>query len=157
MTEVTGHTPTKEIPDTQTVLEKFEGSPQEHGPVGRKFFIFFALSWAIFQLWIASPFPFLINFGIVVDVPARAIHLGFAFLLCFIVFPKTKVNKTIRIHIVDVLLGFAACLCALYPFIAQEGITKRVGVLLKIDVFGVSVPIEAIIGGLGILFLMNGR
>ena len=155
MTEVTGHTPTKEIPDTQTVLEKFEGSPQEHGPVGRKFFIFFALSWAIFQLWIASPFPFLINFGIVVDVPARAIHLGFAFLLCFIVFPKTKVNKTIGIPIVDVLLGFAACLCALYPFIAQEGITKRVGVLLKIDVFGVSVPIEAIIGGLGILFLME--
>ena len=44
MADVTGHTPTKEIPDAQTVLEKFEGSPQDHGPVGRKFFIFFALS-----------------------------------------------------------------------------------------------------------------
>ena len=136
MTDVTGHSPTEEIPDTEKVLEQFEFSVQNSGPAGRKFIIFFALSWAMFQLWIASPFPFLINFGIVVDVPARAAHLGFAFLLCFIVFPATKVNKKFGIPIVDVLLGFAACLCSLYPFIGQEGITRRVGVLLKIDVLG---------------------
>ena len=37
-----------------------------------------AISWTIFQLWIASPFPFIFNIGMINGLPARAIHLGFA-------------------------------------------------------------------------------
>ena len=42
-----------------------------------------AISWSLFQLWYASPLPFLLDFGKLIDVPARAIHLAFGMCLCF--------------------------------------------------------------------------
>ena len=44
-----------------------------------------AAVWSLFQLWIASPLPFLFDFGIIVGVPARGVHLAFGLLLCFLV------------------------------------------------------------------------
>jgi len=29
-----------------------------------------AISWSLFQLWYASPLPYILNFGIIIDVPA---------------------------------------------------------------------------------------
>ena len=42
-----------------------------------------AITWSLFQLWYASPFPFWLNFGMFKGLPARAIELGFALLLAF--------------------------------------------------------------------------
>ena len=39
-----------------------------------------AITWSLFQLWYASPFPFWFNIGMFKGLPARAIHLGFALL-----------------------------------------------------------------------------
>ena len=36
-----------------------------------------AIFWSLFQLWYASPLPYLLDFGKFIDVPARAIHLAF--------------------------------------------------------------------------------
>jgi len=44
-----------------------------------------AIIWSLFQLWYASPFPFLFNFGMFKGLPARAIHLGFALTLAFLI------------------------------------------------------------------------
>jgi len=33
-----------------------------------------AIAWTLFQLWYASPLPFILNIGQFIDVPARAIH-----------------------------------------------------------------------------------
>jgi len=46
-----------------------------------------AIIWSLFQLWYASPFPFWFNFGMFKGLPARAIHLGFALLLAFLILP----------------------------------------------------------------------
>ena len=46
-----------------------------------------AVIWTLFQLWYASPFPFWFNFGMFKGLPARAIHLGFALTLTFLIFP----------------------------------------------------------------------
>ena len=146
---------TNEAVDADEILRNVEAGRLQPGPLAIKLISGLALVWSLFQLWIASPFPFLINFGIIVDVPARGIHLAFALLLCFIVFPATKRSKTSNLPIFDLLLGFMAAFCALYPMIAQEGITNRVGVLLVPDIWGVKVPIEAIIGGTGILLLLE--
>ena len=40
-----------------------------------------AIIWSLFQLWYASPFPFMFNIGMFKGLPARAIHLGFALTL----------------------------------------------------------------------------
>jgi len=46
-----------------------------------------AISWSLFQLWYASPLPYILNFGKIIDVPARSLHLAFGLVLCFLVYP----------------------------------------------------------------------
>ena len=46
-----------------------------------------AILWTFFQLWYASPFPFWFNIGMFKGLPARAIHLGFALTLAFLIYP----------------------------------------------------------------------
>ena len=64
-----------------------------------------AIIWSLFQLWYASPFPFIFNFGMFKGLPARAIHLGFALTLAFLIFPISKKKK---ISIFDVLISIVA-------------------------------------------------
>ena len=52
-----------------------------------------ALSWCLFQLWIASPLPFSIGWGILIDVPKRAIHLAFAMSLCFLLYGARESHR----------------------------------------------------------------
>ena len=52
-----------------------------------------AIIWSLFQLWYASPFPFMLNFGMFKGLPARAIHLGFALTLAFLIYPISKEKK----------------------------------------------------------------
>jgi TRAP-type uncharacterized transport system fused permease subunit len=52
-----------------------------------------AIIWSLFQLWYASPFPFMLNIGMFKGLPARAIHLGFALLLAFLIFPFSRGKK----------------------------------------------------------------
>jgi TRAP-type uncharacterized transport system fused permease subunit len=49
-----------------------------------------AIIWSLFQLWYASPFPFMFNIGMIKGLPARAIHLGFALTLAFLIYPISK-------------------------------------------------------------------
>ena len=49
-----------------------------------------AIIWSLFQLWYASPFPFWFNIGMFNGLPARAIHLGFALFLAFLIVPLLK-------------------------------------------------------------------
>ena len=61
-----------------------------------------AILWTAFQLWIASPFPFIFNFGMLNGLPARAIHLGFALTLTFLIYPISRGKK---ISIIDILIS----------------------------------------------------
>ena len=80
--------PTSAMPDvSQEEIEKqideIEYVGRHHGPRLAVVVGAIAALWSLFQLWIASPFPFMFGFGIITSVPARGIHLAFAFLLCF--------------------------------------------------------------------------
>ena len=70
-----------------------------------------AIIWSLFQLWYASPFPFMFNIGMFKGLPARAIHLGFALTLAFLIYPTFKRKK---ISIIDVIISFIAAFCCLY-------------------------------------------
>ena len=119
-----------------------------------------AVSWSLFQLWIASPLPFLLNFGIIVDVPARGVHLAFGLGLCFLMFPAARRLRTGPLPAYDALLALLAAGAALYPFIGYEGLTERAGTLLAYDVslFGLAIriPFEVILGGVGLVLLLEG-
>ena len=45
-----------------------------------KLVAFIAISWSLFQLWYASPLPFILDFGKLIDVPARAIPVSYTHL-----------------------------------------------------------------------------
>ena len=88
-----------------------------------------AIIWSLFQLWYASPFPFMFNFGMFKGLPARAIHLGFALILAFLIFP---ISRSKKISIIDIFISLVAAFCCLYIYFFYDQLVDRGGVLLKI-------------------------
>ncbi len=111
-----------------------------------------AILWTLFQLWYASPFPFWFNFGMFKGLPARAIHLGFALTLTFLIFPAVRGKK---ISAFDILISIVAAFCCLYIYFFYDDLVNRGGILLVKEVFGFKVPVELIIGAIGILILLE--
>ena len=112
-----------------------------------------AIIWTLFQLWFASPFPFIFNIGMFKGLPARAIHLGFALTLAFLIFPFSKSKK---ISIIDILISITAAFCCLYIYFFYDQLVERGGVLLNISLGqNINIPIELIIGIIGILILLE--
>ena len=66
-----------------------------------------ALAWSLFQLWIASPFPFMVGWGVFNDTESRSIHLAFAIFLAFAAFPATRSKFQLGLGVVvPVVLAF---------------------------------------------------
>ena len=119
-----------------------------------------AALWSLYQLWIASPLPFALGFGIIVDVPARGVHLAFGLVLCFLLFPLSRrAARGGGLPLYDVALAILGCATALYLFLGYDGLVERQGVLLNWDVsllgWNFAFPVEAAIGGIGILLLLE--
>ena len=112
-----------------------------------------AIIWSLFQLWYASPFPFMFDIGMFKGLPARAIHLGFALTLAFLIYPISKRKK---ISIFDVLISFIAAFCCLYIYFFYDQLVDRGGILLTVTIWEkFNLPVELIIGSCGILILIE--
>ncbi len=114
-----------------------------------------ALCWSLFQLWIASPLPFMFKFGLIDGVQARSLHLTFALLLCFLAYGAVRRYGVRTPSVLDVVLALAGGLSASYLYWNWTAISQRAGLLLNMDLFGVSIPVEVIIGTIGILVLLE--
>ena len=102
-----------------------------------------AIIWSLFQLWYASPFPFMFNFGMFKGLPARAIHLGFALTLAFLIYPISKGKK---ISIIDVIISFVGAFSCLYIYFFYDQLVDRGGVLLNISFNeNYNLPVELIL------------
>ena len=73
-----------------------------------KFLAATALTWSLWQVWIASPLPFLFNFGVFSGKEARPIHLSFSILLAFMAYPAFKNSPRNTIPLADWLLAAGA-------------------------------------------------
>jgi len=112
-----------------------------------------AIIWSLFQLWYASPFPFMFNFGMFKGLPARAIHLGFALCLAFLIYPISKGKK---ISLIDVMISFLGAFSCFYIYFFYDQLVDRGGVLLSISISkNFNLPVELIIGSFGILILLE--
>ena len=116
---------------------------------------FLAITWSLFQLWYASPLPFLLDFGKFIDVPARAIHLAFGMSLCFLAYPVLKSKRNSSIGAVDFILALVSILVTFYLVIEYERLVYRQGILASIDFFGLIIPYELILGSFGVLLLLE--
>ncbi len=118
-----------------------------------KLVAFIAITWSLFQLWYASPFPFWFNFGMFKGLPARAIHLGFALLLAFLIFPYARGKK---VNFIDIIIAVTGAICCLYIYVFYDQLVDRGGILLKINFFyDFTIPIELILGIIGISILLE--
>lgn len=116
-----------------------------------------ALTWALFQFWIASPFPFWLATGLPTGISARGIHLGFALALCFLSFAPvaSKVDGLSRPSVLSLIMGSLAVAGALYVWVNYDAISLRAGLVARAEIFGYMVPYEAVIGWISIVFLLE--
>lgn len=98
------------------------------GAVG-KFLLGLCLVWAIFQLWIASPFPYMVSKIIPVlnNTGTRSIHLSFGLLLAFLAYPATKNSSRTKIPMLDWILGVLGVVCCLYLYVFSKELANRSG------------------------------
>ncbi len=145
--------------ELRAVLEDIEYTGRQVRPTVAIAISAICVLWSLFQLWIASPFPYTLGVGIITDVPARGVHLAFGLLLCFLIFPFARRRASDRIPTYDLVLALLGAGAALYLFLGWDGLVSRQGVLLEIPVslFGLqfALPVEAILGGVGLLLLLE--
>ena len=104
------------------------------------------LAWSLFQLWIASPLPFILKFGVLNDTQTRAIHLAFAVFLAFIAYPTLSSGPRRHIPPQDWVAAIVGAACAAYIWVFYEGISSRSGAPNLVDL---------VIAGIGVVFLME--
>ena len=86
-----------------------------------------SLGWALFQLWYASPLPFVVGFGIFNDTEARAIHLAFALFLAFVAWPAFSGSPRDRVPLVDWLFALAGAFAGAYLMLFYAQVALRPG------------------------------
>ncbi|MDX7799081.1 TRAP transporter permease [Aeromonas caviae] len=104
-------------------------------PVGTMSWIIagLALIWSLFQLWIASPLPFSLGIGVLNDTETRSIHLAFAILLAYLVFPAMRSSPRDRVPLADIALGLVGAAVASYLFVMYQELAQRPGNLTTMD------------------------
>ncbi len=114
------------------------GGRQPQGVTGRLLLIV-AVAWSLFQLWITSPLPYLMGFGVFSATEARSIHLGFALFLAFLSWPALKRSPRDRVPVTDWVMAFVAAFCALYIYFFYAQLSNRPGnPILQDVIFGVA-------------------
>ena len=112
-----------------------------------------ALLWSLFQLWIASPLPFVFGIGVFNDTETRSIHLAFALLLAFLAYPAFRQSPRERVPLLDIALGLVAAASAAYLFIFYQQLALRPGSLTTADLItaciGIPLLLEATRRALG--------
>lgn len=92
------------------------------------------ITWSLFQLWYASPLPFMVGFGVLNDTEARSIHLAFSIFLAYLAFPAFKSSPRRRIPLYDWVIASVAAFCAGYLFLFYEALSSRPGLPTTLDV-----------------------
>ncbi|HLV16974.1 MAG TPA: TRAP transporter permease [Pseudomonas sp.] len=104
-----------------------------------------ALLWSLFQLWIASPLPFVFGVGVFNDTETRSIHLAFALLLAFLAYPAFKRSPRAYVPATDIALALVAAASAVYLFIFYQQLAQRPGSLTTLDLVAACVGIPLLL------------
>ena len=107
-----------------------------------------ALAWSLFQLWIASPLPFMVTDIIPVlnNTETRSIHLAFAIFLAFAAYPALKRSPRDRIPLQDWVFALVGAFAAAYLFLFYGELSERPGAPIEMDLW---------IAGIGLVALLE--
>ncbi|MCB2009839.1 MAG: TRAP transporter permease, partial [Geminicoccaceae bacterium] len=136
----------------EMVAQSDTGARNPGGAAG-KIILGVALFWSLFQLWIASPVPFMLGFGVFNDTEARSIHLALALFLAFTAYPAFTNSPRDHIPLTDWIFAILGAFSAAYLYIFYASIADRVGAPITIDyvvaVVGMLLLLEATRRSLG--------
>jgi len=116
----------------EAVLQTETGGRALTGPAAVILFII-PLVWSLFQLWIASPLPYILEIGIFNSTEARSIHLAFATFLAFSAFPMIKGRHANKVPVYDWVLALAAAFASSYLFVFYDQLSTRPGAPITQD------------------------
>ncbi len=136
------------VPDDvkDLVAEVEAGARSPVGAVSKNILFFVPLIWTLFQLWYASPLPFILNIFVLNDTEARSIHLAFAMFLSYTAYPTFKSSPRDYIPIQDWFVALVAAFCAAYLFIFYDQMSARPGIPTTLDL---------VVGVIGLILLLE--
>ena len=107
-----------------------------------------SLAWSLFQLWIASPLPYMLAdiIPLLNSTHTRSAHLGFAIFLSFIAFPALKRSPRTKVPIQDWIFALLGTACAMYIAVLSNELADRPGLPITQDL---------IFSGMGLVFLLE--
>src|SRR5690554_4956915 len=109
------------------------GNRRPEGFTGR-LMLSVAACWSLFQLWIASPLPYMVGVGVFNSTETRSIHLALAVFLGFMAFPAFRRSPRDRVPLLDWVLGLGAAFCAAYIYLFYNELATRPGSPTTLDV-----------------------
>ena len=121
--------------DAKKLVEENDTGGRKPGPLTSKLLLGIALTWSLFQLWIASPLPFTFGIFILNDTESRSNHLAFAVFLAYMAYPAFKRSPRAYVPITDWILALAAAFCAAYLFLFYGELATRPGQPTPMDIY----------------------
>ncbi|QUM85894.1 MULTISPECIES: TRAP transporter permease [unclassified Moritella] len=119
--------------ELQEMLAQSDTGARDPKGIAKKILLIVPFIWALFQLWYASPLPFVLNFGIINDTEARSIHLAFAIFLAFTAYPAMKSSPRDHVPLTDWIFAFAGAFSAGYLFLFYNELADRAGAPTTFD------------------------
>jgi TRAP transporter 4TM/12TM fusion protein len=108
-----------------------------------------AFLWSVFQLWIAQPQLWFAQYLPVLNAAqTRPVHLGFAMLLAFLVYPALKSSPRNRIPMTDWILAIVGSGTAFYVFVFYRDLVDTAR-------SGLPQPDQIVVGAIGIVLLLE--
>ncbi|MCL9775123.1 TRAP transporter permease [Vibrio methylphosphonaticus] len=120
--------------DVQEMVAQADTGARSPQGIPAKILWFVPLCWSLFQLWYASPLPFIFNFAVLNDTEARSIHLTFAVFLAFTAYPAMKSSPRDRIPAIDWVLALLGSFSAAYIFLFYTQLAERSGAPTTMDI-----------------------
>jgi len=116
------------VPDLQRFVADAESGARAAGGLPGALVFALALGWSLFQLWYASPLPFVLGWGVLNDTEARSLHLGVAVLLGFLCYPALRTPaQRASIPGPDWLLALAGAFAGAYFLFFYAQLATRPG------------------------------
>jgi len=134
MRNTDGAGPTPHEDEARQIAVHADSGRREPSGLAARILVGTALCWSLFQLWYASPLPFLFDFGVFNNAEARSIHLAFALFLTFTSFPALKRSPRDRVPIQDWVLALLGAFAAAYLFLFYRELSERPGAPILQDV-----------------------
>jgi len=151
--EKNGASPVADQSKLQDMIAESDTGARSPSGISAKVLWFVPLAWALFQLWYASPMPYIVRVAVLNSTEVRSIHLAFAIFLAYLAYPALKSSPRSYIPVLDWVLASVAAFCAAYIFLFYRELSDRPGLPttedLVVSVVGIALILEATRRALG--------